>query len=103
VKDVNVTTLTPPGGFHCPQATINFRARVETNGGSGVLRYQWLYPDRSAGTVRTVHVPVRSGPVFETLQFTYTGKSSGAGAASFRVLSPNDVSSAPVSVLYHCP
>jgi serine/threonine protein kinase len=103
VTDVTVATAAPAGGAHCPQATINFRARIDTNGGSGVLRYQWIYPDHSPGTVRNVRVPYKAGPVIETLQFTYTGPRSAAGAATLHVLTPNDVLSPPASVVYQCP
>jgi serine/threonine protein kinase len=103
VTGVTVATVAPPGGARCPQATINFRARIDTNGGSGVLRYQWIYPDHSYGAVRKIRVPYQAGPVIETLQFTYTGQRSAAGTASLHVLSPNDVSSTPAPVVYRCP
>jgi serine/threonine-protein kinase len=99
-----VTVSTQPSSEgRCPQAQFLFRGAIDTNGGSGALRYQWTYPNTVLGPIATASVPSGTKQVVETLQFAYSGSAAASGAATLHVVSPTDVSSAPSTVQYQCP
>jgi len=87
----------------CPNARFVFTASIDTNGGAGTLRLQWLQPDGNRTDTETLEVAEGQDPVTALLQFDVTGGQPLSGTAQLEVLSPQQVTAEPVGINYSCP
>ncbi|MBV6700351.1 hypothetical protein [Kitasatospora aureofaciens] len=96
-----VAVTTDPAGPGCGGTAV-VTAAVETNGGSGTVRYRWL---RSDGTASDEIVQdVRSG-VHHTdlvLRWSFEGQGTLQATATLQILSPAPRTAA-ATFAYHCP
>ncbi|GAB7188473.1 hypothetical protein ATKI12_8304 [Kitasatospora sp. Ki12] len=95
-----VTVTTDPAGPGCAGTAV-VTAAVETNGGSGTLRYRWL---RSDGTTSDELVQdVRSGAhrTDLVLRWSFEGQGSLQATATLRLIAPG-TRSAGASFTYRC-
>ncbi|WP_327072561.1 hypothetical protein OG196_05410 [Kitasatospora purpeofusca] len=98
VTGVGVTT--DPAGPGCDSVAV-IKAEVETNGGSGTLRYRWL---RSDGTTSAeIGQDIGSGThrTELVLRWSFEGRGSLAATATLEILAPGS-RTAEVSFPYHC-
>ncbi|MFD8696977.1 hypothetical protein [Kitasatospora purpeofusca] len=98
VTGVGVTT--DPAGPGCDSVAV-IKAEVETNGGSGTLRYRWL---RSDGTTSgEIGQDIGSGAhrTELVLRWSFEGRGSLAATATLEILAPGSRTAA-VSFPYHC-
>ncbi len=98
VTGVGVTT--DPAGPGCDSVAV-IKAEVETNGGSGTLRYRWL---RSDGTTSgEINQDIGSGAhrTELVLRWSFEGRGSLAATATLEILAPGSRTAA-VSFPYHC-
>ncbi|MFB7619629.1 hypothetical protein [Kitasatospora sp. NPDC056181] len=99
VTGVGVTT--DPAGPACGGTAV-IKAAVETNGGTGTIRYRWL---RSDGTTSgEIAQDVRSGAhrTDLVLRWSFEGHGDLQATATLEILSP-DTRTAAASFPYHCP
>jgi hypothetical protein len=96
VESVVVTTG-PLGVGHCP-ASFLLTGRVRTNGGSGVLAYQWSLAGRPLGPVHQMSIRSGETGLDETTRVVATQTAVASTEAVFRVLHPTPQSSATATL-----
>lgn len=102
-SDATITLEPSTGVLHCPEGRARFTASVRTNGGTGILTYQWTRPDGTKGDVSKLALARGQGSVTTSLDFTFTGQGQARGQSTFDVLGPNQFSVAGPEVAYMCP
>jgi hypothetical protein len=99
----SISAAVTPASGHCPSARYVFTASVMTNGQGGPLTYEWAKPDQRVTDVKSASIPDGETNATATLEFTFQGQGSTSGDAILHILTPNDVKSAPVHIVYECP
>ncbi|MFH8384728.1 hypothetical protein ACH4E7_27945 [Kitasatospora sp. NPDC018058] len=99
VTAADVTT--DPAGPGCAGTAV-ITAAVETNGGSGTLRYRWLRSDGTTSAEIVQDLPAGAHHTDLVLRWTFEGHGSLQATATLEILSPAPRTAA-TSFAYHCP
>ncbi|MGW3040214.1 hypothetical protein ACWC9T_09235 [Kitasatospora sp. NPDC001159] len=99
VTAADVTT--DPAGPGCAGTAV-ITAAVETNGGTGTLRYRWLRSDGTTSAEIAQDLPAGPHHTDLVLRWTFEGHGSLQATATLEVLSPTP-RTAVTSFAYHCP
>jgi eukaryotic-like serine/threonine-protein kinase len=102
VQSVLVTASPLGAGGHCPR-TFLLNGHIHTNGGPGMLTYQWSLAGRPLGPVH--RASLRSGEtVFDqTTRVVAAGTDVTSTNAVLRVLHPSQQGATSASLSLHCP
>lgn len=90
-----------PAGPGCAGTAV-ITAAVETNGGTGTLRYRWLRSDGTTSAEIAQDLPAGTHRTDLVLRWTFEGHGSLQATATLEILSPTP-RTATTSFTYHCP
>lgn len=102
VESVDVVAAAPVEG-RCPSAEYVFVATIQTNGGAGDIRFEWIRPDGQRTAVQTVSASDGQSQAEARLTFTVTGGSALDGSATLAVLDPGSARGVSPPIAYRCP
>jgi hypothetical protein len=84
---VNSVEVRPPATAGC-NSTVDVVGVINTNGGSGDVRYRWLRSDGQSSKALVVKIPERRKRTEVTLRWTFEGRGTLDAEATLEVLEP---------------